>query len=134
ILRQTRNLVHCELCIWFDQTTTSALPPDHDIELPCLESLTLRNDDVPNPAGYLADFRVPAIPSLRLDESFLGPEPIDALVSFISKSGCTLQQVCFTRDFSDDTLPFASYREAFPSIHFFYGDDFDAASISAHSP
>ncbi|KAF8215581.1 hypothetical protein K438DRAFT_602902 [Mycena galopus ATCC 62051] len=133
ILRQTRNLVHFELNAFFEWDATSDLPPDHDIELPCLESFALRNQDVPNTiaAAHLSDFRVPALRILRLDQSFLGLEPIDTLASFISKSGCTLQQVCFTR--SDALL--ASYREAFPSIHFFnYGDHFDAASISAHSP
>ncbi|KAF8215578.1 hypothetical protein K438DRAFT_1954299 [Mycena galopus ATCC 62051] len=134
ILRQTRNLVQCELHVWYDRGAANDLPPDHDIELPWLESLALTDVfawDGSKPAEYLADFRVPALRSLRLDESFLGPDPIDALASFISKSGCTLQQVCFTHVLRSGL---ASYREAFPSIHFFYGHNLDdAESISADS-
>ncbi|KAF8215596.1 hypothetical protein K438DRAFT_1954313 [Mycena galopus ATCC 62051] len=98
ILWQTRNLVHCELNVFFNWDATSDLPPDHDIELPCLESFALRKGDVPNivATGYLSDFHLPALRSLHLEESFLGPKPIDTLASFISKSRCTLQQVCFT--------------------------------------
>ncbi|KAF8215595.1 hypothetical protein K438DRAFT_1954312 [Mycena galopus ATCC 62051] len=136
ILQQTRNLVHCELGIWDANlgaaSGASDLPPDHEIELPWLESLTLTDGyikDGPNPAGYLADFRAPALRSLQLDQPFLRPDPIDVLASFISKSGCTLQQVCFLYK---DTL-LAPFREAFPSIRFFCGDDFDTASISTNS-
>ncbi|KAF8215594.1 hypothetical protein K438DRAFT_1954311 [Mycena galopus ATCC 62051] len=134
ILRQTRNLVHCELGVWHSRSESGAasdLPPDYEIELPWLESLALTDEyvrDGPNPAGYLADFRIPALRSLRLDQSFLRPDPIDALALFISKSGCRLQQVCFPRR---GTL-LAPYREAFPSIHFFC-DDSNAARVSADS-
>ncbi|KAF8215577.1 hypothetical protein K438DRAFT_1798889 [Mycena galopus ATCC 62051] len=128
ILRQTCNLVQCELDVWYDRGAVDDLPPDNDIELPCLESFVFRNQDVPwtIAAGYLADFRLPALRSLQLAESFLEPEPIDALASFISKSGCTLQ-VCFL---SRDPL-LAPFREAFPSIRFFCRRDSDAARISS---
>ncbi|KAF8215592.1 hypothetical protein K438DRAFT_1926164 [Mycena galopus ATCC 62051] len=115
--------------------STGALPAicrPTTIELPCLETFSLRNEDVPDAAGYLDDFRVPALRCLRLEGSFLGREPTQALASFISKSSCTLQQVCFTRVLRSGV---ASYREAFSSIHWFSSDDdSDATSIPAHSP
>jgi hypothetical protein len=41
-------------------------------------------------------------------------EPIDSLTSFISKSGCTLQELCVTGQIT--AISAASYRQAFPAI------------------
>ncbi|KAF8126112.1 hypothetical protein K438DRAFT_1891089, partial [Mycena galopus ATCC 62051] len=116
-LHLTSNLVHCELSI-------------HAIELPRLESLAWLNEEPPDRAGFLGDFLVPALRSLRIDESFLEPAPIDELASFISKSSCKLQQVCVRSRIEGLVVSKASYREAFPSIHrFSFGDESHAASI-----
>ncbi|KAF8169041.1 hypothetical protein K438DRAFT_1856062 [Mycena galopus ATCC 62051] len=130
ILQQTSNLVHCELSIVYDWRGTGDLPPEHAIELPCLESLALLNEEPPDRAGFLGDFLVPALRSLRINESFLEPAPIDELASFISKSSCKLQQVCVRSRIEGLVVSKASYREAFPSIHrFSFGDESHAASI-----
>ncbi|KAF8140779.1 hypothetical protein K438DRAFT_1879330 [Mycena galopus ATCC 62051] len=123
ILPQASNLVHCELGIVTDGY--GDLAPDRDIELQCLESLVLCVDG-PAP-GSLDDFIVPGLRSLRLAESFLGPEPIDRLSSFIAKSGCKLQEVFV----AGRTIRRGSYREGFPSIlQFSFDDDSDAVNIS----
>ncbi|KAF8150416.1 hypothetical protein K438DRAFT_441446 [Mycena galopus ATCC 62051] len=131
ILQQTCNLVHCELGIVSDWSGSTDLPPEHGIELPCLESLSLKNEDAPETVGYLDDFLVPALRILQLEEIFLGAEPTNNLASFISKSGCKLQQIHIT---CRTLVSKASYREVFPSIHrFSFDDDADAASISNNS-
>ncbi|KAF8145286.1 hypothetical protein K438DRAFT_564029 [Mycena galopus ATCC 62051] len=127
ILQQTSNLVHCELGVIFHWRSPR---PEHVIELPRLESLALMNEEPPDRAGFLGDFLVPALRSLRIDESFLGPAPIDELASFISKSSCKLQQVCVRSSIEGLVVSKASYREAFPSIHgFSFDDESHAASI-----
>jgi hypothetical protein len=109
VLQQTSNLIHCELELYHTS-------PDHqlaDITLPYLESLTLKEpEDVPA-RGYLGTLIVPTLRSLAVPESVLGPKPIDSLTSFISKSGCKLQQVRIT---DERTVTKNSYRRAFPSI------------------
>ncbi|KAF8208460.1 hypothetical protein K438DRAFT_1812257 [Mycena galopus ATCC 62051] len=134
ILQQTSNLVHCELRVEFDRGDSRDLPPEHAIELPRLESLVLTNDETPDGVGFLNDFLVPALRSLRIGKSFLGAAPIDELASFISKSGCKLQRVCLISSIEELWISGASYREAFPSIHrFSFVDCADAASISTNS-
>jgi len=132
ILRQTSNLVHCQLNIvdCFHEN----LP---DIALPSLLSLT-----VDNPYGgwvtwYLETLIVPALCTLKVPASFLGRNPIDKLALFISKSSCKLQEVCITgrRKFSAGT-----YRKAFPLMKFSFThpsaadeeeSDSDVAGISS---
>jgi hypothetical protein len=109
ILQQTSNLVHCELILFDWQYDDSNPPPD--IPLPCLESLTLNDWEGALP-GYLHTFVVPALRSLRVPEPWLEPNPIAALASFISKSGCKLQELHLTQ-ISDPGTP---YHKAFPSI------------------
>ncbi|KAF8145293.1 hypothetical protein K438DRAFT_1945136, partial [Mycena galopus ATCC 62051] len=93
----------------------------------------LRNYDAPDKTGLLDDFLVPALQSLRIEESLLGPAPIDELASFISKSGCKLQRVCVV-SFGELVVSKASYREAFPSIRrFSFDGDSDTASIFTDS-
>ncbi|KAF8150411.1 hypothetical protein K438DRAFT_1865790 [Mycena galopus ATCC 62051] len=131
ILQQTSNLVHCELGIASDWAASTDLPPEHGIELPCLESLSLKNEDAPETVGYLDDFLVPALRSLQLEEIFLGTEPTNNLASFISKSGCEPQQIHITNRI---LVSKASYRETFPSIpRFSFDEDSEAASIFAQS-
>ncbi|KAJ7241494.1 hypothetical protein B0H12DRAFT_1236978 [Mycena haematopus] len=112
ILQQTSNLIHCELCLCYCDTS------DHDsgITLPCLESLVLKGPDREDgpPIEYLKSFITPAICRLRISEQFLGDEPIHSLAEFISKSGCKLQEVCITDKGS--SVPTESYRDALQSV------------------
>ncbi|KAF8151956.1 hypothetical protein K438DRAFT_1864834 [Mycena galopus ATCC 62051] len=128
ILKQAPGLVHCELGIVAvsEEYQNDDQLPKHAIELPCLESLALFMNDTPT--ENLDDFVVPALRSLRLIESFLGPEPINRLSAFIAKSGCKhLQEVCVI----GESVSEASYHEAFPSIHrFVFEEDFDVERIS----
>ncbi|KAJ7225233.1 hypothetical protein B0H12DRAFT_1149339, partial [Mycena haematopus] len=110
ILAQTLNLVQCELNLeggpGLGGLTTVDLP------LPRLESLALNTWQTPV-EGFLRSLIVPSLRKLALDEGFLDPAPISALESFISRSGCRLQQVCIT---GHRTTHHESYSRAFPSI------------------
>ncbi|KAF8150393.1 hypothetical protein K438DRAFT_440815 [Mycena galopus ATCC 62051] len=120
ILQQATNLVRCKLGIVHD----GVFYRQQDIELSCLESLTLGGEET----GCLDDFLVPALRTLELDESILGSDPIGRLSSFIAKSGCVLQEVCVTRR---TLLSRRSYRDGFPSIpQLFFRDDLDSESDS----
>ncbi|KAJ6454602.1 hypothetical protein C8R45DRAFT_599623 [Mycena sanguinolenta] len=92
ILKEAVNLVHCHLFL----SSVEDLVPD--IRLPVLESLILmplfESDD---PAThFLATLITPALRSLEIADSFLQPDPIAILDSFISNSGCRLQKLCIT--------------------------------------
>ncbi|KAJ7830951.1 hypothetical protein B0H13DRAFT_2432831 [Mycena leptocephala] len=110
ILQQTVNLVHGELGLWVNRE--EEFQPGPDISLPRLESLVfdLNGDIVP---GFLDALIVPALRSLNLPEPVLGSTPIGSLNSFITKSGCNLQEVCIT---SLHWVHEDSYRHAFPTI------------------
>ncbi|KAJ7020265.1 hypothetical protein C8F04DRAFT_304434 [Mycena alexandri] len=109
ILQQTSNLVDCTLVLSADSSG-----PWPDVKLLCLESLILVplhfNSTVP---GYLETLIMPALCSLKVEEQLLGYEPIEALTSFISKSGCKPQDMYISggRRISKDV-----YRAAFPSV------------------
>ncbi|KAF7367528.1 F-box domain-containing protein [Mycena sanguinolenta] len=109
VLRQTLNLVHCELLFVGDLADTDAL----DATLPSLQSLALTHvrEDYPM-TGFLQTLIVPALCSLRVPEPSLGPDPTNTLQSFVSRSGCKLQELCVmgTKPGSN-----ASYDTAFPS-------------------
>ncbi|KAJ7113032.1 hypothetical protein C8R44DRAFT_882066 [Mycena epipterygia] len=110
ILTQTVNLVHCKLILWHGNANQP------DIELPCLKSLVLIKFDLMKAVShtpYLSTFVVPALRRLQVPDKYLGADPIDMLQSFISKSGCQLEEVCIT---GERSAPKASYRNAFPSI------------------
>ncbi|KAJ7215131.1 hypothetical protein B0H12DRAFT_1154905 [Mycena haematopus] len=110
ILQHTSNLVHCELALLEDSDDENV----PDVTLPFLESLTLTHILEDNSVtGYLQTLTVPALRRLRVPESFLGPNPIDTLTSFMSTRGSgQLQELCVTgiRSVSD-----SSYRCAFLS-------------------
>ncbi|KAJ7320812.1 hypothetical protein DFH08DRAFT_1086111 [Mycena albidolilacea] len=117
ILQKTPDLVHYELHLHlFDEPSHSQ---GVEVTLPSLESLVLRDpdpDEYPPPFTYLQHFIVPTLRSLQIPERFLEPDPIDALASFISKSGCKLQRVDVT---NRQSVPESSYRTAFPGIPMF---------------
>ncbi|KAF8143347.1 hypothetical protein K438DRAFT_2029645 [Mycena galopus ATCC 62051] len=109
ILQQTVNLVHCELGVFVDPSAD----PGPDITLPCLESLVLIPLGPWPMEGYLHTFIVPALHRLRVYLRFLDSiTPIASLESFISKSGCRLQEVHIV----DASALEQSFREGFPSI------------------
>jgi hypothetical protein len=108
ILQQTSNVVHCKLELFSDD------PPDHDadIALPYLESLIIDTDE-DWVTGHFNTFTTPSLRSLEISEQFLGPNPIVSLTSFVSKSGCKLQDVTIAgQRFVSKNV----YQETFPSI------------------
>ncbi|KAJ7611900.1 hypothetical protein DFH06DRAFT_1485058 [Mycena polygramma] len=139
ILRETPELVHCELelfCPNLNGDPASVVEPD--LPLQFLESLVFR--DIfghGSLSGCLQPFVTPALRSLRITESILQPDHIDTLASFLTKSGCDLQEVCIT---GKRAVPGAVYCEAFPAIQKFsfeqqypgmeYFEDSDSGSSS----
>ncbi|KAJ7080559.1 hypothetical protein C8R43DRAFT_1115594 [Mycena crocata] len=110
ILQQTFSLVHCELNLFLDDP--SDIPPD--VNLPSLESLILIDLDTSAKTEYLGTFIVPALRKLEVPEAYIGFRPIPQLKSFISKSGCKLEDVYITgrRRSTPDEL----YRNALPLV------------------
>jgi hypothetical protein len=106
--------VYCALELYSDPNDRQP-----DITLPYLKSLTLI---APNPPFHhprtndLQIFIVPALLSLEIPERFLGLDPIYSLTSFISKSGCTLQEVCIA---GKRLFTKSSYHSVFPLIQTF---------------
>ncbi|KAJ7164508.1 hypothetical protein C8R46DRAFT_1036381 [Mycena filopes] len=111
LLAQTCSLVHCRL--YTGKGYHSVLLPQ--ISLPRLETLEMMKWTDP-PVEYLDTFVVPALLTLQVPESFLGPHPIERLRSFITNSGCKLQDVVIT---GEEIKFIHLYRGAFPSINRF---------------
>ncbi|KAJ7164509.1 hypothetical protein C8R46DRAFT_1099744 [Mycena filopes] len=109
LLVQTCNLVHCRLYL-VDYDPSVPLPR---VSLPYLQTLTMMAQGTDPVVGYLDTFVVPALLTLQVPESFLGPNPIERLSSFIATSGCKLQDVVIT---GDEIKSIDSYRGAFPSV------------------
>ncbi|KAJ7653664.1 hypothetical protein DFH06DRAFT_1093220 [Mycena polygramma] len=114
ILRQTLNLLHCELR---GVSFIHAVQPH--ITLPYLESLVSNYETDPSVLvpliSHLHILIAPALRHLRIAEKVAGTNPIVSLRAFVSNSGCKLQNVHITgpRRVSEE-----SYRAAFPSILF----------------
>ncbi|KAJ6483097.1 hypothetical protein C8R45DRAFT_904413 [Mycena sanguinolenta] len=113
ILRQTRNLVHCDVCLvsfgFDDADARSGL----HIQLPFLESLAFKI--CPDGLGqrFLDNLTLPALCSLETEERCLGLDPVGCLTPFIARSRCSLQilNIRGARMVSDD-----DYLLAFPTI------------------
>ncbi|KAJ7659292.1 hypothetical protein DFH06DRAFT_439152 [Mycena polygramma] len=111
VLSHASNLRYCELAMFGGDWQPPTQP---DISLPHLESLVL----VPwskikhFPDRYLLCFLVPALRRLQVPELGLGSDPIATLTSFISSSGCKLEELRIT----GEPNPRAAYLAAFPSI------------------
>ncbi|KAJ7893999.1 hypothetical protein B0H13DRAFT_2526143 [Mycena leptocephala] len=103
ILRQTANLVHCVLWFWLNYAESNPSGLDN-ITLPRLESLAFDQAGCTVP-GFLDALIVPALRSLHSPEQGLGMNPIESLKSFITRSGCNLQEVCIADDFSSARTP-----------------------------
>ncbi|KAJ6454599.1 hypothetical protein C8R45DRAFT_599524 [Mycena sanguinolenta] len=112
ILKQAVNLVYCHLFVCDHDEDLVA-----DIQLPVLESLVLApfmdTEDAPA-TDFLPALITPALRTLQVPESFLQPDPIDVLRSFILKSGCDLQKLCITGD--TRSVSEAEYRGAMRSF------------------
>ncbi|KAK6977943.1 F-box domain-containing protein [Favolaschia claudopus] len=114
ILQQASHLLHCEL----EFGNHSMTAHDLDLELPRLETLTFR------PRGwtdqnFVRCLMAPRLLRLQLPEHFLllgNSESlvIEPLVSFVSKSGCQLQELNITNPCVPDSENV--YRGAFPLI------------------
>ncbi|KAJ7645236.1 hypothetical protein DFH06DRAFT_1333524 [Mycena polygramma] len=113
VLRDTPNLVHCELDLCSDDEDAEIIAMDRQLTFPFLESLACNMLDAGRMDGYINTFMVPALRRLQLTEILLEPNPLDVLASFISKSGCKLQEVCIT---GGGTVTKKDYAKAFPSI------------------
>ncbi|KAF7334575.1 F-box domain-containing protein [Mycena venus] len=115
VLKQTPNLVHCTLWLFFFYGDDSSL--FDELTLPCLEALTINNPGHVRVRvmKFLAKFNVPALRTLQIPERCLGPDIIRSLASFISNSGCKLNEgsICIT---GARTISEEAYRMAFPSI------------------
>ncbi|KAJ7661083.1 hypothetical protein B0H17DRAFT_329751 [Mycena rosella] len=112
ILQQASHLISCALGIIGESPVDDELP---DIHLPFLRTLLISNPHREPITGFVDTLVVPRLRTLQMSEQFLGGEPIEALASFISKSGCTLQLLRITSEYprvNDLRL----YRSAFPSI------------------
>ncbi|KAJ7648675.1 hypothetical protein DFH06DRAFT_1423373 [Mycena polygramma] len=115
ILRQTPNLRQCDLSMRFIDSN-----PRHEIILPWLEALTLNETHNQMTATRIPDtFVVPALRSLQIPEFFLGRDPVDALRSFISTAGCTLQSVHIP---ARRLIDINSFCEAFKDMEVFFDD------------
>ncbi|KAJ7650900.1 hypothetical protein FB45DRAFT_27437 [Roridomyces roridus] len=126
ILSETVNLRELELIV-----PCAGVRLD-DIKLPHLETLLVAHSYYHIPSDpvtrYLDALTLPKLHTLQIPEVFLGAEPIEALTSFISKSGCKLQKVVILENGS---LSEESYREAFPMISVF--SCFDYIDEKSHS-
>ncbi|KAJ7893840.1 hypothetical protein B0H14DRAFT_2684074 [Mycena olivaceomarginata] len=118
ILQKTAKLVNCILHLWLQDEVVDHLPA-HNIALPCLESLILSNryDDgaIAGP-NLLAPLILPSLLRLTIPELFLGPDPIDSLMSFTLKSGCNLQEMATTGRRHCSLVSDNDYRAALPAI------------------
>ncbi|KAJ7871576.1 hypothetical protein B0H13DRAFT_2554310 [Mycena leptocephala] len=117
VLQKTSNLVRCQLELCVDHGNDQ---PGPDIPLPCLESLTLADAGSGPVIDFLETFIVPALRRLEIPEGFLGPNPIDSVTGFVSKSRCKLAELHID---GPRSLPKQSYRKAFPSIRKFSFSD-----------
>ncbi|KAJ7176313.1 hypothetical protein C8R43DRAFT_557069 [Mycena crocata] len=109
ILQQTALLVDCKVSFSLDEDDLAQQP---DINLPCLKSLILLEDNqLLTP--YIYSLIVPALSTLQIPETDLGPDPIGGLRSFLSKSGCKLRELHIA---GERLVTGAAYGKAFPSI------------------
>ncbi|KAJ7108424.1 hypothetical protein C8R43DRAFT_1243512 [Mycena crocata] len=112
MLQQARNLLHCEVVL-----TENDSDEEGNVELPRLQFLRLDafEDEAEglgpiNSMEYLRRFITPALQRLEVVD---GSYPIPPLASFISSSGCKLQELQIS---VKETTPKDTYRNAFPSI------------------
>ncbi|KAJ7187799.1 hypothetical protein C8R46DRAFT_1340744 [Mycena filopes] len=123
ILEQTRNLIFCHLFLLSDDD--GILNANPDIILRSLTSLKLEADPIAD-WDYLHTFTLPSLRCLDITEKSLGPNPLQCLASFISTSGCNLQELIMRQKHG---IPRRAYCEAFPSVDCsFFGDGEESES------
>ncbi|KAK7059801.1 F-box domain-containing protein [Favolaschia claudopus] len=108
ILRQTTHLVRCTLHLWIQHGPENNVV---DLVLPHLETLDVEADDTLH-ANFFQCLVAPALHHLRLPEHLLQPNIIESLNSFISRSGCHLDELKITTG----SVSRNAYRNAFPAI------------------
>ncbi|KAJ7108419.1 hypothetical protein C8R43DRAFT_186446 [Mycena crocata] len=112
ILQQAPNLLHCEIVLTAEDDSVQ----EGDVVLPSLHSLQLNALEIEEPinsaTAYLRRFIAPALQRLEVVDE---PDPIPPLASFISKSGCKLQELHIS-GLRDSVPQEKLYRNAFPSI------------------
>ncbi|KAJ7149293.1 hypothetical protein C8R43DRAFT_506101 [Mycena crocata] len=122
VLQQTASLVHCELSLYLEIPDDNIHIQEPDITLPHLETFHFKVVDGHPFAPYMIEcFILPALRSLEVEEELLGSDPIHTLRAFLSKSGCTLQEL-HIGDHNGELVTVNSYRRAFPSIPNFTSD------------
>ncbi|KAJ6483928.1 hypothetical protein C8R45DRAFT_999748 [Mycena sanguinolenta] len=125
ILTQTPNLVQCTLVL-ADGPIGVVTP---DFVLPCLKSLVLETEYPHTKVGeFLQSFIVPSLCRLKSEQRYLGEDPLITLASFISRSGCRLEEVWIT-EFRPSTTNRKLYRWAFSSIPTFSFTPLDKKAI-----
>ncbi|KAJ7433892.1 hypothetical protein B0H11DRAFT_747809 [Mycena galericulata] len=114
ILQQASNLIFCSLGIISDLLVGSPVEELPDIILPSCTTLRITNPHREPITGFAGTLVAPRLRALQISKQFLGDKPIEALTSFMSKAGCTLQLLRITSEHpTDNELPV--YRSAFPS-------------------
>ncbi|KAJ7657773.1 hypothetical protein DFH06DRAFT_454071 [Mycena polygramma] len=116
ILAQTVNLLYCGLVLLGEDTN------EPDIRLPFLESLVLMHyvGNAPVPTQYLNTLILPALRTLQVPEKFLRDDVFETFSSFVSKSGCELEEVCITGERSRNKY---GWGMKFPGIQFSFKGD-----------
>ncbi|KAJ7704168.1 hypothetical protein B0H16DRAFT_1902148 [Mycena metata] len=105
ILREAKNLIDCRFTVCDDSTPSLPMIPAHQR----LRRLSFRLEDGAHIDGLLNELTLPVLSKLEVYECGVS---IDALVAFISRSQCTLEELRITSAcFEEET-----YREALPSI------------------
>ncbi|KAF8191862.1 hypothetical protein K438DRAFT_1935172 [Mycena galopus ATCC 62051] len=112
ILQQASNLISCSLSVIGESPVDDEFP---DIRLPFLRTLLISNPHREPITGFVDTLVVPRLRTLQVAKKSLGEEPIEALASFISRSGCTLQLLRITSEYPR-VRDLRLYRSAFPSI------------------
>jgi hypothetical protein len=111
VLGSAVNLVHCTLASLSVRSSFPAMTP-----LLRLESLTISHLsftlNVPSFEGFLAALTLPALRRLQIPDALLGRDPIPTLRTFISRTGCSLQELRVI----GPTFDREAFQAAFPSI------------------
>ncbi|KAF7377792.1 F-box domain-containing protein [Mycena sanguinolenta] len=127
ILQHAVNLIYFHLVLWGESETAVTA----DIRLPCLKTLVLtqfEEGDDHVATHYLEALIAPSLRTLEVAEALLQPNPVGALHSFISKSGCHLQELCITGD--TRSVSEVVYRHRFKDVPKF---SFDMAVTDYYS-
>jgi hypothetical protein len=112
IIPNAINVVHCRLFIVASENAEVAPDLTRHVELPLLECFVCKWTGTDStPQGWFGALTLTALRRLQISDRFFEGDPIPDILSFISRSRCSLQELYI------DTEPDAAkYRAAFPSI------------------